>query len=410
MRDGWSETPFSQALSSPVRNGVYKKKEFHGYGVKIVNMGELFANPRLGAIPMRRVHLSESEQGRFGVQKGDLLFARRSLVAEGAGKCCVVLETDEPTTFESSIIRARPDPAKSDSLFLYYYFNSPDGLHALDTIRRQVAVAGITGTDLSQLPVPHPTLEEQHAIAHVLGTLDDKIELNRRMNRNLEEMARAIFLDWFVDFGPTRAKMEGQEPYLPPELWDLFPDELVYSELGEIPEGWEIKPLGEIVELAYGKALKAGDRKGGTVPVYGSNGQVGWHDVKLVSGPGIIVGRKGNPGTVTWSHEDFFPIDTAFYVVPESPDPALHFLHYALIDQDLPSMAADSAVPGLNRNLAYMNDQLVPKRSLMEIYDSYVEKLFIRMHLLEKESHDLTLLRDTLLPRLLSGEIKIEEG
>ena len=207
-----------------------------------------------------------------------------------------------------------------------------------------------------------------------------------------------------MDFGPTRAKMEGQEPYLPPDLWDMFPDELVDSELGEIPEGWEVEPLGEIIELAYGKALKAGDRKGGTVPVYGSNGQVGWHDVKLVSGPGIIVGRRGNPGTVTWSHEDFFPIDTAFYVVPASPDPALHFLHYflhyALIDQDLPSMAADSAVPGLNRNLAYMNDQLVPKRSLMEIYDSYVEELFIRMHLLEKESHDLTLLRDTLIGRI----------
>ena len=268
----------------------------------------------------------------------------------------------------------------------------------------------VSAQQLAEIPYPSLDEDEQRAIAHVLGTLDDKIELNRRMNRTLEEMARAIFQDWFVDFGPTRAKIEDRESYLPSELWDMFPDELVDSELGEIPEGWEVEPLGEIIELAYGKALKAGDRKGGTVPVYGSNGQVGWHDVKLVSGPGIIVGRKGNPGTVTWSHEDFFPIDTAFYVVPESPDPALHFLHYALIDQDLPSMAADSAVPGLNRNLAYMNDQLVPKRSLMEIYDSYVEELFIRMHLLEKESHDLTLLRDTLLPRLLSGEIKIEEG
>ena len=269
----------------------------------------------------------------------------------------------------------------------------------------------VSAQQLAEIPYPSLDEDEQRAIAHILGTLDDKIELNRRMNQTLEKMARAIFSRvWFVEFGPTRAKIQGLDPYLPSELWDMFPDELVDSELGEIPEGWEVEPLGEIIELAYGKALKAGDRKGGTVPVYGSNGQVGWHDVKLVSGPGIIVGRNGNPGTVTWSHEDFFPIDTAFYVVPESPDPALHFLHYALIDQDLPSMAADSAVPGLNRNLAYMNDQLVPKRSLMEIYDSYVEELFIRMHLLEKESHDLTLLRDTLLPRLLSGEIKIEEG
>ena len=223
------ETSFSQLLAEPVRNGVYKKREFHGRGVKIVNMGELFANPRLRDVDMRRVELSESERQRFSVQAGDLLFARRSLVAEGAGKCIVVLEIREPTAFESSIIRARPDPTVADSLFLYYYFNSPIGLHALDTIRRQVAVAGITGTDLAQLPVKVPSLPEQRAIAHVLGTLDDKIELNRRMNETLEEMARALFKSWFVDFDPVRAKMEGRWrrgeslPGLPADLYDLFP-------------------------------------------------------------------------------------------------------------------------------------------------------------------------------------------
>ena len=172
------ETPFSQLLAEPVRNGVYKKKEFHGRGVKIVNMGELFANPRLRDVDMRRVELSESERQRFSVQAGDLLFARRSLVAEGAGKCIVVLEIREPTAFESSIIRARPDPTVADSLFLYYYFNSPIGLHALDTIRRQVAVAGITGTDLAQLPVKVPSLHEQRAIAQCAGVAgrQDRVE------------------------------------------------------------------------------------------------------------------------------------------------------------------------------------------------------------------------------------------
>ena len=105
----------------------------------------------------------------------------------------------------------------------------------------------------------------------------------------------------------TDAGQVQPEPNLPPELLALFPDRLVDSELGEIPEGWEVKALGELIELAYGKALKAGDRKGGTIAVYGSNGQVGWHDEKLVAGPGIVIGRKGNPGVVTWSHTDFFP-------------------------------------------------------------------------------------------------------
>ena len=89
--------------------------------------------------------------------------------------------------------------------------------------------------DLAQLTIPVPPLLEQRGIAHILGTLDDKIELNRQMNQTLEEMARAIFQDWFVEFGPVRAKLEGREPYLPPELWNLFPDRLVDSELREIP-------------------------------------------------------------------------------------------------------------------------------------------------------------------------------
>ena len=242
----WPIRRFDELLDEPVRNGIYKSKDHHGHGVKIVNMGEIFAHPRLHAVPMRRVGLSESEIKRFSVAKGDLLFARRSLVAEGAGKCCVVLDVDEPTTFESSIIRARPDATTSDPSYLYYYFCSPSGLHRLDTIRRQVAVAGITGRDLSGLEIPAPPLAEQRAIAHILGTLDDKIELNRRMNATLEAMAQALFRSWFVDFDPVRAKMDGRDTGLPKDVADLFPDRLRDSELGEIPEGWSVGTLGDI--------------------------------------------------------------------------------------------------------------------------------------------------------------------
>ena len=121
------------------------------------------------------------------------------------------------------------------------------------------------------------------------------------------------------------------------------------------------------------KALKAASRHDGTVPVYGSNGQIGWHDNKLVTGPGIVVGRKGNPGVVTWVSTDFFPIDTTFYVVPKDSEQNLHFLFYALKGQDLPSIAADSVVPGLNRNLAYMNKQVVPAHQIVDHFNEYID-------------------------------------
>ena len=177
------------------------------------------------------------------------------------------------------------------------------------------------------------------------------------------------------------------------------------SELGEIPEGWEVVALGELVELLYGKALKATARKVGTVPVYGSNGQIGWHDKKLVPGPGIVVGRKGNPGVVTWAHIGFFPIDTTYYVVPRDANVGLSFLFFALTAQDLPSVSADSAVPGLNRNLAYMSKLVVPHIKVVEEFNGWTGSVFTRQHDLEKVSRILATQRDALLPRLLSGAV-----
>ena len=284
----------------------------------------------------------------------------------------------------------------------------------LQEMNSDSAVPGLNRNEAHACMLRVPDETEQRAIAHILGTLDDKIELNRRMNETLEAMARALFKSWFVDFDPVRAKMEGRWqrgeslPGLPADLYDLFPHRLVASELGEIPERWAVKTLGELIELAYGKALRAADRKGGSIPVYGSNGQVGWHDEGLVAGPGIVVGRKGNPGVVTWAHGNFFPIDTTFYVVPRDGNGGLPFLFFALTNQDLPSVSADSAVPGLNRNLAYMNKQLIPGRHVVDVFNDYASAIFSRRRHLEEESRTLTTKRDALLPGLVSGGVMVE--
>ncbi len=207
--------------------------------------------------------------------------------------------------------------------------------------------------------------------------------------------------DWTVE--RARAYLAG----LDPGIAALFPDRFVDSELGEIPAGWGVKPLGGVIELAYGKALKAAARRGGAIPVYGSNGQIGWHDKKLVTGPGIIVGRKGNPGVITWVQSDFFPIDTTFYVVPKEGKQSLYFLFYALERQELANLTADSAVPGLNRNLAYMNALLIPDGMIVESFNDYAKPLFTRRHRLEEETRTLAALRDTLLPKLVSGELRV---
>ena len=168
-----------------------------------------------------------------------------------------------------------------------------------------------------------------------------------------------------------------------------------------------MKALGELVELAYGKALRAADRKEGPIPVYGSRGQIGWHDKSLVTGPGVVVGRKGNPGVVTWAHRDFFPIDTTFYVVPRDASWGLPFLFFALTNQDLPSVSADSAVPGLNRNLAYMNKQLIPEKQVVDEFNNSIGAVLTHRHHVEEESRKLSAQRDALLPKLMSAEVRV---
>ncbi|MDD5279040.1 restriction endonuclease subunit S [Acidithiobacillus sp.] len=302
-----------------------------------------------------------------------------------------------------------------DKDFLYHWLAGNETM-LLSKVENTGIGAGKLDTNvLKNLPVLLPPRPEQRRIAHILGTLDDKIENNRKTAKTLEAMAQAIFQSWFVDFDPIRAKIAGESPEsickrlkLTPEILDLFPDRLVDSELGEIPEGWEVKPLGDLLELAYGKPLKAENRTNGNIPVYGSNGLIGWHDEKLIDGPGIVVGRKGNPGTVTWVESGFYPIDTTFYVIPINRV-GLRFLYHALMRHDLTSLGADSAVPGLNRNLAYISKQLVPHDSLDSVFENLTEKLFLSIHNLNKQTMDGTEIRDTLLPKLISGEIRVPE-
>ena len=308
------------------------------------------------------------------------------------------------TIIDNNMMGAVPRPDRVNPLFFYYALSQFD----FSEVSQGTALPYLTVSTLSGLSLKAPSFPEQRAIAHILGTLDDKIELNHRMNETLEAMARALFKSWFVDFDPVRAKMAGRDPGLPQPLADLFPDRLVDSELGEMPEGWEVKALDELIELAYGKALREQERRPGIVSVYGSNGQVGWHDKKLVNGPGIIVGRKGNPGFVRWSPTDFYPIDTTFYVVPKDEKMGLYFLFHALKRQDLPSIAADSAVPGINRNLAYMNKQIVPPKHIVEQFSEYARGSSARRYGLDKESRTLAALRETLLPKLISGVLRVK--
>ena len=177
--------PFEKILSEPIRNGLTKPKAVRGQGVKMIAMGEIFANSRISNIEMDRVPVTEKEKINCSIYEGDLLFARQSLTLEGAGKCSIVTEIKEDTVFESHLIRARVDATKANPFFVYYFFNSFYGRETVKTIVEQVAAAGIRGSDLIKLEIPYPPIETQNRIVSLLNSIDQKIEINDRINDNL---------------------------------------------------------------------------------------------------------------------------------------------------------------------------------------------------------------------------------
>ncbi|MGB9940122.1 restriction endonuclease subunit S [Methanosarcina sp.] len=186
---------------------------------------------------MDRVPISNDEYEKFKLKKGDLLFARQSLVLEGAGKCSIIMDDIIPATFESHIIRGRLNEKLADPLFYYYFFKSATGRNLVSSIVEQVAAAGIRGSDLSKLSVLYLPKEEQKSIANIFSTLDDKIDLNRQMNSTLKQIAQSLFKRWFIDF---EFPDENGDPY------KSSGGRMVDSKLGEIPEGWGIGKLGDI--------------------------------------------------------------------------------------------------------------------------------------------------------------------
>jgi len=241
-------------------------------------------------------------------------------------------------------------------------------------------------------------------------TLENKIDLNRRMNATLEAMSRAIFKSWFVDFDPVRAKAAGRQPEgMDAETAALFPDSFEESEIGEVPKGWGVGRWGEIATLEYGKGLRGygGDR--GRYTVFGTNGPIGTHNEALASGPGVIVGRKGAYRGIHYSREPFFVIDTAFYLRPVD-SMNMRWAYYELLRTDLNELDSGSAIPSTSRESFYGIRVVVPPIEVQEAFRRETEYGHALQGVNEAAMGTLVILRDTLLPKLLSGEVRVPEA
>jgi type I restriction enzyme, S subunit len=271
-----------------------------------------------------------------------------------------------------------------------------------------------------------PPIDEQRAIAHILGTLDDKIELNRRMSETLEAMARALFKSWFVDFDPVRAKMEGRDPGLPKHIADLFPDRLVDSELGEIPQGWEAALLPDVVEVNPARSLRRGEMAPyldmANMPMRGHSPDTVidrpfGSGMRFMNGDTLIARitpclENGKAGYVDFLQDGQVGWGSTEYIVLRPKPPAPPEFAYCLArssefrDFAIQSMTGSSGrqrVPV--ESLSHFRVAAAPK-PVAERFGKLIRPLFARASKLVVEARTLAALHDTLLPELISGELR----
>ncbi len=385
---------FGDLYDIPSRNGVSRPSRTRGSGFKMINMGELFANDRIYDIEMELVPLNIKEQEKFKVLKKDLLFARQSIVAEGAGKCSIVMEVGKDVTcFESHIIRVRLNQELADSLFYYYFFQSDIGKGYLSSIRQQGVQAGIRGSELSLLKLPYLDIKTQRKIASILSAYDDLIENNLKRIKLLEEQAQLTYEEWFVRF-----KFPGHET-------------TKFDEETGLPEGWEVNKVGSLLgKIKSTKKIKSSEiLETGIIPVVDQSRSY----IKGFTNEAEALINIDRPIIVFGDHTRVlkfinFPFargaDGTQVILSKSERMPQHLFYFTLKDVDLSNYH-------YARHFKFLKDSevIVPTKNIAENFEEIVKKNYDLILNLQKQNQHLKEARDMLLPRLMSGMIDVEK-
>jgi type I restriction enzyme S subunit len=394
--------PFKELFSLPPKNGLTKPSAIRGIGIKFVNMGELFANDRIGDIVMQLAPVSEKERSFACLEKHDLLFARQSIVLAGAGKCSIIHDLIEETTYDSHIIRVRLNKTKANPYYYFYYFASSQS--PMKSIVTQGVQAGIKGSDLQELLVDCPPIDEQNRIADLLSAYDNLIENNKRRIELLEESARLLYKEWFVNLrfpGHEHVKKDAQgvpEGWLRQRLNEFCPDFRDTVDPKEIHRdtpyiGLEHMPRRRVTLSEWGSAedvtstklaYKTNDILFGKIRPY-------FHKVGFCLNDGVT----SSDSIVLKPRKGYF----AFSLLTVSSD-----WFVAIVSK---TAKEGSKMPRADWKLMANHNVIVPSASLLKSFSDAIEPICLQLKNLSWQNRKLKQARDLLLPKLISGEIAV---
>lgn len=404
----WEKVKFKDLYDIDSRNGLSKPSKIRGEGFKMINMGELFANDRIYDIDMELVPCNDKEKVNAKIEVNDLLFARQSLVLEGAGKCSIVMEVSPMTVFESHLIRVRLREDVAVSLFYYYFFKSP--LSPVKTIVSQCAQAGIRGSELAELFVIYPPLDKQRKIADILSTYDDLIENNQKQIKLLEEAAQRLYKEWFFDL--------------------RFPGYEDTPIVDGMPEGWTEKSMAEICDSIGGGTPST------KIQDYYRDGKIRWvtptditrnnslilldtdkkiteeglnnSSAKMVPPYTILMTSRASVGFFGLCEHEVCTNQGFISCLPYQENVRFYLL-YNLMNRvdEIRAKASGSTFLEISKKTFRTLRIVLPSEDVLDEFTKKIHPIIRQLEILTKSIVKLQEIRDRLLPKLMSGEIEV---
>lgn len=427
MAGEWASQRLSSLLADgrAISYGIVQPGAHQDDGVPIVRVADIRGGRIAMEHPLRVAPEVEASYSRTRLNGGELLLTLVGTVGEAA-----VVPPEMKGWNVARAVAVIPVRKDIGAYWIKLALNAPEAREMIFGRLNTTVQATLNLKDVAQLPILLPDQKERQGIAHILGTLDDKIELNRRMNETLEAIAQAIFKSWFVDFDPVRAKASGEPSEsichrlrLTPEILALFPDRLVDSELGEIPEGWAVKPLDGIASYLNGLALQKypPESEGEWLPVIKiaqlkSGSTVGADRASHRLNPEYIV----DDGDVLFSWSGSLEVDVwcsgrgalnqHLFKVTSKSYPKWFFFHWTREHlAHFRAIAAGKAVTMGHIQRKHLTEALcvVPSGALLQAADHTVAPIFQAVVENRRQERTLAATRDILLPKLLSGELRV---
>ena len=394
---------FGDLYAVDSRNGLTKPSKVRGSGYKMINMGELFSNDRIYDIPMELVPLNDKEKSNAKVEIGDLLFARQSLVLEGAGKCSIVMDVSPLTVFESHLIRVRLI-SDANPMFYYYYFRSP--LSPIKTIVSQCAQAGIRGSDLQELNVIFPPKEKQDKIANILSKYDNLIENNQKQIKLLEEAAQRLYKEWFVDL-----RFSGHEDV---------------TIIDGVPEGWRKDRLGNCVVVKRGGSprpiqdyltdkglnwLKISDATSANgyyiLDIKEHIIEAGLNKTVMLKKGSLVLSNSATPGIPKILDVDSCIHDGWLYFSESYFTNEFLFLLFLQERANLIALGTGAVFTNLKTDIVKNYSIIVPNKDVLDEFQKRIEPIFVAIKNKQNTIKKLSEARDRLLSKLMSGGIEV---